>query len=106
MECPSKNSVREKLMANKEKFSGLIKSRISGFPSDHLITASQVWLDAGDVMSRDVGTISSDETVVSAVKVMSENNISCIVVVDNETVVGILTETDFLKKVVACIRFG
>jgi transcriptional regulator with GAF, ATPase, and Fis domain len=55
----------------------------------------------GDVMSKDVVTVCPDETVVSAAKMISENNISCIVVVDNGNVAGILTETDFLKRVVA-----
>jgi len=58
-------------------------------------------LVVGDVMSKDVVTICSDETVASAAKMMSENHVSCIVVVDNGGVAGILTETDFLKKVAA-----
>jgi len=58
-------------------------------------------LVVGDVMSKDVITICSDETVASAAKIMSDNHVSCIVVVDNGSVVGILTETDFLKKVAA-----
>ena len=52
-----------------------------------------------DVMRKDVVTICSDETVASAAKIMSENNVSCVVVADNGSVAGILTETDFLKKV-------
>ncbi len=52
-----------------------------------------------DVMRKDVITICSDEMVVSAAKIMSENHVSCVVVADNGSVAGILTETDFLKKV-------
>ena len=52
-----------------------------------------------DVMRKDVVTICSDETVASAAKIMSENNVSCVVVADNGSVAGILTETDFLKRV-------
>ena len=50
-------------------------------------------------MSTNVTTISPDETVVSAAKTMSGNKISCIVVVDDATVVGVLTETDILKRI-------
>jgi len=52
-----------------------------------------------DVMRTDVVTICSDETVASAAKIMSENHVSCTVVMDNGSVAGILTETDFLKRV-------
>ncbi len=67
--------------------------------SDHLATSFRIWMEAKDVMSEDVVTISVNENVVSAAKLMAENNISCVVVVNNETIVGILTETDLLRKV-------
>ncbi|MBW8039353.1 MAG: response regulator [Planctomycetes bacterium] len=88
-------------MANKEKFSDLIKAKVRDYSSDRLLTISRVWLHVGDVMSRDVVTISSDQTASSAAKIMADNKISCIIVVDNEAVVGILTETDFLRRAVA-----
>ncbi len=50
-------------------------------------------------MSTNVTTVSPDETVVSAVKTMSGNKMSCIVVVNDAKVVGILTETDILKRI-------
>jgi len=69
--------------------------------SDRLITSSGVWLNVGEVMSPDVATIFSDETVVSAARMMSEKNISCIVVLDDEgEMAGIVTETDFLERIV------
>ena len=67
--------------------------------SDRLITSSRAWLEVGDVMSTNVTTVSPDETILSAVKTMSGNKISCIVVVDDAKVVGILTETDILKRI-------
>ena len=67
--------------------------------SDRLITSSRAWLEVGDVMSTYVTTVSPDETAVSAVRTMSANEVSSIVVVDNEKVVGILTETDILKRI-------
>ena len=49
-------------------------------------------------MSKDVATISANETVVAAAKTMSERNISCLIVMEKERVTGILTETDMLKR--------
>ena len=41
-------------------------------------------LDVTDVMSRDVVTVSSNETVVAAARIMAEKDISCLMVVDGE----------------------
>jgi PAS domain S-box-containing protein len=76
-----------------------IKNEHGDIFSDRLVTSFRVWLEAKDVMSREVTTISMDESVVAAAKLMSENNISCVVVVNNETIAGILTETDLLRKI-------
>ncbi len=50
-----------------------------------------------NIMSKTVVSISSNETVVSAAKIMSENGISCVAIVDNDSVAGILSQTDFVK---------
>jgi len=76
----------------------LAKSKIMDV-FDNLTGSLWVPLTVGSVMSKDVITICSDETVASAAKIMSENSVSCIVVADNGNVTGILTETDFLKRV-------
>ncbi|MCK4793950.1 MAG: CBS domain-containing protein, partial [Desulfobacteraceae bacterium] len=68
--------------------------------SGRLITSSQTWIEVADAMNKDVVAISSDETVVSAAKIMADKNVSCIVVEDNRTIYGIVTETDLLKRVV------
>lgn len=47
-----------------------------------------------DVMSTDTITVSPDETVLSAAKTMAEHHISCVAVVREGTLVGILTEKD------------
>ncbi len=86
-------------MKDKGQLGDLIKTEVKALHSDGLITSSRVWLEVGDVMSKDVLTITSAETVVSATKMMSENKVSCIIVVDNGRAVGILTEKDFLAKV-------
>ena len=58
-----------------------------------------VQLEVGSIMSEGVISISPAETVASAAKVMSENNTSCAVVLEDGELVGIVTERDFLKSV-------
>ena len=61
----------------------------------------RTWLKAGDIMSTNMATVSPSSPVVSAAKIMSSNNVSCLIVSDNGDVSGIVTETDMLKKTVA-----
>jgi PAS domain S-box-containing protein len=68
-------------------------------PSDHLITSTQVWGQVGDVMSKNVATISPDETLLTAAKIMAVKNVSSVIVFENSVIVGILTETDLVNKV-------
>ena len=86
-------------MNDKSKFSDLIETRRKEILGDHLVTPSRLWLQVSDVMSTDVVTICPDQTIASAAQIMAENNISCLVVVDATKVAGIITETDFIKRV-------
>jgi len=54
-----------------------------------------------EIMSKDVVTVPESESVVSAAKLMSKKDIGCLVVLDGTKPVGMLTERDFLTKVVA-----
>lgn len=63
--------------------------------------ASENRLKVEHIMSRNVASIHPGSTVVSAAKIMSAENLSCLVVSDNEIPMGIITETDLLKKGVA-----
>ena len=81
--------------------SDLVESKIRGGNSSNLTVTPRSWLEVGDIMSRDVASVSPGCTVVSAAEIMSSNNISCIVVSDNGCISGIVTETDMLKKAVA-----
>ena len=56
-------------------------------------------LRISDIMSREMITAIAEDTVLSAVRRMSENNVSCVVVIDDEMVVGILTDKDILKGI-------
>ncbi len=78
-----------------------IKTEMIHVGSGRPITSSRVWLEVKDVMNKDVITIASGATAVSAAQMMAENSISCLVVVDNGSVIGIVTERDFLTRVSA-----
>jgi PAS domain S-box-containing protein len=52
-------------------------------------------------MTKDVATVCSGTSIVSAAKIMSDKNISCIIILDNGDISGIITETDLLKRAVA-----
>ena len=56
-------------------------------------------LSVADIMSREIVTATRDDTLFAAARAMSENNVSCVVVVENEEVAGILTDKDMLRGV-------
>jgi len=55
-------------------------------------------MKAGDVMTRDVVTVSAGATVAEAIRLMLDHRVSGLPVVDDGKVVGILTEGDLLRR--------
>ena len=54
-----------------------------------------------DLMTRDVLTIDANKTVIEAATLMSQNDVGDLVVMENNTPVGIVTERDFVRRVLA-----
>lgn len=54
-----------------------------------------------DLMVKDVITVDPDETVLKAANKMKETRVSSLVVTKNKKVVGIITRSDFIDRVVA-----
>jgi len=54
-----------------------------------------------DLMTKNVVTVDVNKTVVEAAVVMSEKDIGDLVVMDGDTPVGIVTERDFVRRVLA-----
>lgn len=54
-----------------------------------------------DFMSRKILTTKPTKSIYAASKLMAENNVGCLVVVDTKGPVGIVTERDLLRKVLA-----
>lgn len=87
--------------AIRSSHSGQIKNLSQDLCNGMHKTTFQTWLKAGDVMSENIATVSPECTVVAAAKIMWRSNISCLVVLDNEKLSGIVTETDMLKRTLA-----
>ncbi len=57
-----------------------------------------------DIMSHDVATVDARAMVVEATRIMSERDISCVVALDHDAPIGIVTEKDLAGSVVATRR--
>ena len=55
-------------------------------------------MNASDVMTRNVLTVGRETSVTNAIRVMLDNNVSGLPVLDNGKVVGIVTEGDLLRR--------
>jgi CBS domain-containing protein len=54
-----------------------------------------------DLMTKDVLTIDANKTVIEAATLMSQNDVGDLVVMENNMPVGIVTERDFVRRVLA-----
>ena len=54
-----------------------------------------------DIMTKNVVSISRDSSVFDAAELMCSSQLGCLVVVDGEAPVGIVTERDIVRRVVA-----
>ena len=57
-----------------------------------------------NIMIEEVISISVDATIMEAVKLMNDNNIGCLIVAKRGEALGIITERDILKRVIAKAR--
>ena len=54
-----------------------------------------------DVMTKTVITVESNKTVIEAAALMAENDVGNLIVMDDNTPIGIVTERDFVRRVLA-----
>ena len=54
-----------------------------------------------DIMKNTVISVDSSLTVIDAAKMMEDAGVGCVVVMENGVAVGILTERDFVRRIVA-----
>ncbi len=79
--------------------------RLVGIVTQTDITRALISLSSlgcvSEIMTRPVATVSMDALVLEAARLISCSNISCLLVMHDETAAGVLTERDFLKRVIA-----
>jgi len=73
-----------------------VLSRIGSISVDQLLASVPV----GRVMSSPVITVQASEPLETAARMMLEDKVGSVPVLDGESIVGILTETDLLRRVV------
>ena len=56
---------------------------------------------AKDIMKNQVITVDSSMSVIDTAKIMDDAGIGCVIVIENNITVGIVTERDFVKRVVS-----
>ena len=61
-------------------------------------------IPAKEIMKKDVETISPDETVLDAAKILKENKYGCLPVVNSRKLIGIITEADFIDLVIRALE--
>ena len=54
-----------------------------------------------DIMEKNVITIEHDKTALNAARLISEKDVSFLVIMKNDTPVGVLSESDFVKRLAA-----
>ena len=54
-----------------------------------------------DIMTKNVVSICVDNSVFEAAELMSSNQVSCLVIMEGEVPIGIVTERDIVRRVVA-----
>ncbi|MHC4170763.1 MAG: CBS domain-containing protein, partial [Planctomycetota bacterium] len=68
------------------------------------LTSYGLWKDISEVTNRNVACIQTAASVAEAAKIMTAQKTSCIVALDGDEAVGVLTEKDMLRRVVALKR--
>ncbi len=58
-------------------------------------------IQVGDIMKKQIISIDSSASIQDAAKMMTDSKVGCLVVIDKNRPVGIITERDFVTKVTA-----
>jgi CBS domain-containing membrane protein len=62
--------------------------------------ADQERVSVSDIMTKDVTTVGPDDPLLDAAEIIWENKFGCLPVVVDDHVVGILTESDFVRSTI------
>lgn len=101
----NKEKIRHILVVEKNKLVGIVTRNDLLNASPSRATSLSVWeinyliskIKVSDVMATEVITTTEDTPIEEAARIMNDNQISCLPVMKNNDVVGIITETDLFK---------
>jgi CBS domain-containing protein len=87
------------LISHRDLLRYALKGQVGASPE--VERAAQLRLRAEEIMTRDVATATPDQDIREAARVMLEGKYGCLPVVEDTRLVGILTESDFVRFLAA-----
>ncbi len=106
-ELIEKNRIRHVPVVSGEKLIGMISktdldriSFVDNFEGGAVSTEMYDALSIEQIMTKDVTAVQKDQTVLDAAKILSRNEFHALPVVEENTIVGIVTTTDLLKYLI------
>ncbi|MFZ3170281.1 MAG: CBS domain-containing protein [Candidatus Methanoperedens sp.] len=96
------NNISSLLVKHKGDFVSIIteKDIINKVVAEELYPGD---VKVSEIMSKDLFTVSKNESIEEAVKLMRKKGVRRLVVLENERIVGIITETDIAKHLKAIV---
>jgi CBS domain-containing protein len=83
------------LISHRDLLRYALKGQVGASPE--IERAAQLRLRAEEIMTRDVVTVGPEQDIREAARIMLEGKFGCLPVVENARLVGILTESDFVR---------
>ncbi len=96
------NNISSLLVKHKGDFVGIVteKDIINKVVAEELYPGD---IKVNEIMSKDLVTVSKNESIEEAAKLMRKKGVRRLVVLENERIVGIITETDIAKHLKAIV---
>jgi len=103
-----RQNIRHLLVVDNDELVGVVTDRDlrhQELEADEITSVSEIYrvgqkLKVEDVMTDQVITATADDLTADAARIMVENKINCLPVVDDDKVIGILTSSDLLAALV------
>ncbi len=96
------NNISSLLVKHKGDFAGIVteKDIINKVVAEELYPGD---IKVNEIMSKDLVTVSKNESIEEAAKLMRKKGVRRLVVLEDERIVGIITETDISKHLKAIV---